>query len=238
MGRELVKVTISGNTFPVKEQIKAKGLLWNMEGKNWERELIIQVAKAQEVAESYKFEGCRTVVKNMKNDRIMAWTKDGDTKPPAVEEGEELRVATGQTELQRAQEYMGQIRDRMHQTSTRDTEGQRVRVRMPAWLARQNNCLTVMEGTITTRSRRAVYFVGNGVVDGSVTCARCGRELTNDVSRLIGIGPTCCAILGIDRAEYEQSAQTEEGREYLQSLMRDIRVETWLPISRIRIQEL
>jgi len=111
-----------------------------------------------------------------------------------------------------------------------------VRITIPAWLARQHGVTRELEGYILRYSRRGIYFEGHATTGDFVRCARCGRALTNDVSRLIGIGPECCAKLGIGRSEYEQLARTEEGQEQLRQQIRQIRLETWLPRNRVEIE--
>lgn len=41
-------------------------------------------------------------------------------------------------------------------------------------------------------------------------CGNCGRMLTDETSREIGIGPDCCERLGIDRADFRQQVEARQ----------------------------
>ena len=51
--------------------------------------------------------------------------------------------------------------------------------------------LRTMIGTIEKETKGMVYMKLHGVGEKTITCMRCGRELTNPISRLYGIGPEC-----------------------------------------------
>ena len=57
-------------------------------------------------------------------------------------------------------------------------------------------CVT-MRGTVEKETRGMVYMNLHGFGHKTITCACCGRELTNPVSRHYGIGPICLGKLGI-----------------------------------------
>lgn len=51
--------------------------------------------------------------------------------------------------------------------------------------------LRTMIGTVEQETRGMVYMRLHGVGEKTITCMRCGKELTNPISRLYGIGPEC-----------------------------------------------
>ena len=59
--------------------------------------------------------------------------------------------------------------------------------------------LRTMVGTIEKETRGMVYMKLTGRGLATCTCMRCGRELTNPVSRYYGIGPECMSKLGLVR---------------------------------------
>lgn len=59
--------------------------------------------------------------------------------------------------------------------------------------------MRMMEGTVEKETRGMVYMKLHGFARQTITCACCGKELTNPVSRYYGIGPICLAKLGIAR---------------------------------------
>ena len=57
-------------------------------------------------------------------------------------------------------------------------------------------CVT-MRGTVEKETRGMIYMNLHGFGQKTITCACCGKELTNPVSRHYGIGPICLGKLGI-----------------------------------------
>ena len=57
--------------------------------------------------------------------------------------------------------------------------------------------MRTMQGTIEKETRGMVYMNLHGFGQKTITCACCGKELTNPVSRYYGIGPICLGKLGI-----------------------------------------
>lgn len=51
--------------------------------------------------------------------------------------------------------------------------------------------LRTMTGEVLKETKGMVYMKLKGKAQKTVTCMRCGRELTNPVSKLYGIGPEC-----------------------------------------------
>lgn len=63
--------------------------------------------------------------------------------------------------------------------------------------------LRTMTGTIEKETRGMVYMKLHGRAEAVVRCMRCGRLLTNPVSKLYGIGPECMSKLGFVRIDIE-----------------------------------
>ena len=57
--------------------------------------------------------------------------------------------------------------------------------------------MRTMQGTVEKETRGMVYMNLHGFGQKTITCACCGKELTNPVSRHYGIGPICLGKLGI-----------------------------------------
>lgn len=51
--------------------------------------------------------------------------------------------------------------------------------------------LRTMTGTIEKETRGMVYMKLHGQAEPVIKCMRCGRTLTNEVSKMYGIGPEC-----------------------------------------------
>ena len=59
--------------------------------------------------------------------------------------------------------------------------------------------MRVMQGTVEKETRGMIYMNLHGFARATITCACCGKELTNPISRHYGIGPICLSKLGIVR---------------------------------------
>lgn len=57
--------------------------------------------------------------------------------------------------------------------------------------------LRTMQGWIEKETKGMVYMHLHGQGEAIVTCMRCGRPLTNPISRHYGIGPECIQKIGI-----------------------------------------
>ena len=67
--------------------------------------------------------------------------------------------------------------------------------------------LRTMVGTVEKETRGMVYMKLHGEAEPVVTCMRCGRVLTNPVSKMYGIGPECITkipfIMNLDMNDVE-----------------------------------
>ena len=62
---------------------------------------------------------------------------------------------------------------------------------MEKWNNNKPMPMRIMCGTMEKETRGMVYMKLRGRAEATITCMRCGRELTNPISRLYGIGPEC-----------------------------------------------
>ena len=63
--------------------------------------------------------------------------------------------------------------------------------------------LRVMQGTIEQETPGMVYMNLTGFGERTCTCMRCGRELTNPISKHYGIGPECMSKIGFINIDME-----------------------------------
>ena len=90
----------------------------------------------------------------------------------------------------------------------------------------------VLEGSIRAETERAVLFAGTVLVEEGQFCRRCGKDITNRVSQLVGYGPECSVQLGIPREFSEHDLEEIKAK-----IQKDQHQETWLPKSQITILE-
>lgn len=69
--------------------------------------------------------------------------------------------------------------------------------------------LRTMRGVKVKETRGMVYMKLHGMGRPVITCMRCGRELTNPISRKYGIGPECITKLGFSYGIEDVDAITE-----------------------------
>lgn len=106
----------------------------------------------------------------------------------------------------------------MQATQLQHAPGQRVRVRVPSWLAeRQNIVSRELEGVIEAVTPKAVLFVGVAAVRESQFCLRCKREIVGAANVLIGYCATCEAHPAIQRRG---------------------RLKVWLPVANVQVEPL
>lgn len=82
--------------------------------------------------------------------------------------------------------------------------------------------LCIMQGEVIKETRGMYYMNLNGKAEHTTKCLVCGRNLTNAVSKLYGIGPECSDKVGIIRIESE-----EEAKEKLKHINEQIDNITW-----------
>lgn len=113
------------------------------------------------------------------------------------------------------------------QTKYKDGSHTTHHVYIPQWLAKRNNCPTVLKGQIERETEKAIYFKGVGLIDNPVNCSVCGRDLTNEISRQLGVGPICAERMfgiGFDRPKD------------LKQVMEEKTFTLWLPKSQITLR--
>jgi len=107
--------------------------------------------------------------------------------------------------------------------------------RLSSTFARSEGFPVYFRAAVFRETTKAVYLYGHGELDPTGHCVACGRELTHPGSILIGIGPDCLDNWGF--REEVKEGMTEDQAEYLRSLVRDKRVDGWVPKAVIRERE-
>lgn len=74
---------------------------------------------------------------------------------------------------------------------------------MAKWNNNNPMPLRTMTGIKLKETRGMVQMQLRGMAEKTCTCMRCGRTLTNPVSKLYGIGPECMSKLGMIRMDIE-----------------------------------
>lgn len=104
-----------------------------------------------------------------------------------------------------------------------------VKIELPRWLAMSETLPRHLVGTILEETQKGVLFKGCALVEASISCHRCGRELTNPASRVVGYGPTCCTALGIPYPDLD------DAKILAQQLREATAIQRWFPKSQIQI---
>ena len=82
----------------------------------------------------------------------------------------------------------------------------------------------------TKETEKAVYLFGRGTTKNHTHCMACGRILTHDISRFLGIGPIC------SRHMYGYNL-SEENKNVLAKMIQETKIDTWFPKSVILKKE-
>ncbi|UXR28834.1 DUF6011 domain-containing protein [Bacillus paranthracis] len=95
--------------------------------------------------------------------------------------------------------------------------------------------LRTMFGVIERESERAYYVKLQGKPEPASSCLHCGRQITNPVSLLYGIGPVCGGHFHMNplKSEADLDAFVAELREK----MSKVKFEGWLPKAHIEVEE-
>lgn len=95
-------------------------------------------------------------------------------------------------------------------------------VKLPQWLAEAKGLPRYVEiyGVHQTTAKAAMVDMRH-VIRGSDNCHRCGRDIANEASKLVGFGPDCCELLGIPRPEVADAAH------YLETAQAVLGQKTW-----------
>lgn len=100
---------------------------------------------------------------------------------------------------------------------------------MEKWNNNNPMPLRTMIGTVEKETRGMMYMKLHGQAEPVIKCMRCGRQLTNPISKHYGIGPECMAKLGI--------VADIEDVEFIKKKLVDITWEGWVIRSSILEQE-
>lgn len=87
--------------------------------------------------------------------------------------------------------------------------------------------LRLMRGEILQESRSMYKMKLNGIVNKTI-CSRCGRELYNATSKIVGIGPECASVLGVDVSMFNKQASEQFIKEMEQKIRNTV-WEGWVP---------
>ena len=92
--------------------------------------------------------------------------------------------------------------------------------------------LCIMQGEIIKETRGMYYMSLQGKAEPTSKCLVCGKNLTNPISKLYGVGPECSDKIGLIRIESEEEAK--EKLEYIMEQIDDISWEGWVIKSAIK----
>lgn len=95
--------------------------------------------------------------------------------------------------------------------------------------------LCIMWGKIIKETRGMYYMNLHGEAEQTSECIVCGRTLTNQISKLYGIGPECGEKVGLMRIENEEEAR--EKLNHIAKQIHNIKWEGWVIKSAILIKE-
>jgi len=104
------------------------------------------------------------------------------------------------------------------------------------WMTKNDLGSRVITGKILRETAKAYLLKGHAdMIEGS-WCMRCGKELTEPASMLIGYGPTCCEKLGVPYPSNILTASKKERlaiRKKLLVVLHAQEFEAWVPKSQI-----
>lgn len=102
---------------------------------------------------------------------------------------------------------------------------------LPRWLMAEKGLASPkLEGVVIRETAKAVLFSGSALMRPSTLCHRCGLEITNPVSQLVGYGPVCSEYLGIPR-----DVGKGELERFKEKAAEMTKWEGWLPKSRVEV---
>lgn len=97
--------------------------------------------------------------------------------------------------------------------------------------------MCIMQGEVLKETRGMYCMALGGQIERNATyCMCCGRQLTNPISKLYGIGPECSAKLGLMIVESEEEAK--EKLKYIEGQISNITWEGWVIKSAIKEWEM
>jgi hypothetical protein len=112
-----------------------------------------------------------------------------------------------------------------------------VTLKMRQWWTKEKKLDSrVITGKILRETEKAYYIKGHADMVEGTFCMRCGRELTEPASMLVGFGSDCCSHLGIayptDILTASKKERTAVRKQLLKVLHNQV-FETWVPKSQI-----
>ena len=124
-------------------------------------------------------------------------------------------------EVQKIVEYDVYVKSYMLNKSTDDFNFMRV------WNNDIPMPLRLMRGEIIQESRSMYKMKLHGIVNKTI-CSRCGRELYNATSKIVGIGPECASVLGVEVSMFNKQASEQFIKEMEQKIRNTV-WEGWVP---------
>ena len=110
-------------------------------------------------------------------------------------------------------------------------------MRLNTAFARHSSLPVCFTGRVLVETDKAVYVYGHGTLEAQThfgACCKCGRALSHPGSLLLGIGPVCLGSWGM-RDEMIRGKSEEEINMIIGKIIRDQRVDCWIPKSCIKI---
>lgn len=104
-------------------------------------------------------------------------------------------------------------------------------IHIPQWLMKSNGFASrKLTGVVLRTTDRGIQVRAHALVREADNCHRCGREIDNPASRLVGYGPDCSEKLGIPRDFPDEMLAEVIRRATVAST-----VECWLPLSHVTV---
>lgn len=111
--------------------------------------------------------------------------------------------------------------------------GQTIEVRITEFIRSRNQLASAsLHGEVLATSNKALLVRAHAVVRESQWCLRCGLDIDNPISRLVGYGPICSEKLGIPRPEKLDPKTIDDIRKRVE---KETLWEGWLPRSQTTI---
>lgn len=153
----------------------------------------------------------------------------------AIKTGERVEWVPGQRGVAHAGPCPVKPADRPQPRTTAITARQ-VELKVRAGIAKREDIPRALVGTVTQETAKALYVEAHLLVKPAMSCHRCGRELTDPNSRLVGYGPDCCAELGLPRPNFDRMTAAE--LDELKNGLAAIEWKGWLPKSQVEVTDL
>lgn len=113
----------------------------------------------------------------------------------------------------------------------------KIKCKMRQWWMKENKLDSrVISGIILQETIKAYHVKGHADMVEGTFCMRCGRELTEPASMVVGFGAECCEKLGLPYpADIKEASKKEREaiRKKLTKVLHNQTFELWIPKSQI-----